>query len=387
MPRLLLLMLAAFVAQTTEYLPIGLLPQIAGNLKVSTAQTGFLVTGYAWVAALTAVPFTLATQRLPRRTVFVGLLSIIALANALATLANSYTMLASLRVLTALTHGVFWSMIAPYAVRLAPEMPASRATAWALSGISLALVGGVPSATVIGYWLGWRMAFATYAVLGGLAVVLSFRLLRPESNPASLPAKQSLPGKSTALYFVALITVLVVASHFTGYTYIVPILTGVSHIPEERHALFLLSFGMAGTVGTWLAGRLTISSSVLSLIAAAGVVASQTAMLVTGSSELGVVLEMAWWGASVAMLIVGLQSWVIALMPERAEAASSLYVAAFNLGIGGGALTGSIALAHGSIDTVLKTSSLLGSVALLGFIIAQWQRMNYGRKNHVDESV
>ncbi|MFC3654134.1 MFS transporter [Xanthomonas hyacinthi] len=377
MQRLLLLVLAAFIAQTSEYLPIGLLPQIAGNLKVAPAQAGFLVTGYAWIAALTAVPFTLATQRLPRRTVFVGLLGIIALANALTTFANSYTMLASSRVLAALTHGVFWSMIAPYAVRVAPEMPAGRATAWALSGISLALVVGVPCSTMIGHWLGWRMAFATSAVLGGLTGVLSFRLLLPEGNSASSAAKQRLPGKSAALYTVAIVTLLIVASHFTGYTYVVPILTGIAYIPEERHALFLLSFGLAGAVGTWLAGRLTINPASLSLIAAIGVIASQAAMLVSRRSEIGILLEMAWWGASIAMLIVGLQSWVIAIMPERAEAASSLYVAAFNLGIGGGALAGGIALAHGGIDAVLKTSSLLGSSALLGFLISRRRRTNY----------
>jgi DHA1 family L-arabinose/isopropyl-beta-D-thiogalactopyranoside export protein-like MFS transporter len=377
-------MLAAFVAQTTEYLPIGLLPQISSSLKVLPAQTGLLVTGYAWIAALTAMPFTLATQRLPRRTVFVGLLGVIALANALAALANSFTMLASLRVLTALTHGVFWSMIAPYAVRLVPEMPASRATAWALSGISLALVVGVPCATIIGHWLGWRVAFATYAALGGLTVMLSFRLLLPESNPIPFSAKQGMAEKSIALYTVAIVTLLVVASHFTGYTYIVPILTGIGHIPEGRHALFLLSFGVAGAIGTGLAGRLTINPGLLSLIAAVGVIASQVAMLITGSSELSVLIEMASWGVSIAMLIVGLQSWVIAIMPERAEAASSLYVAAFNLGIGGGALAGGIALACGSIDTVLKTGSLLGSVALLGFVILL-RRTKFHRTNHVGE--
>jgi len=165
---------------------------------------------------------------LPRRTVFTGLLGIIALANALATFTNSYAMLASLRVLTALTHGVFWSMIAPYAVRLEPKMPASRATAWALSGISLALVVGVPCATMIGHWLGWRIAFATYAVLAGLTVVLSFGLLPPEGNSTSPTAKQGLPGKSAALYGGDR-HLLIVASHFAGYNYVIPILTGIAH--------------------------------------------------------------------------------------------------------------------------------------------------------------
>lgn len=368
MRALLALMLGALVALTTEYLPIGLLPQIAASLGVSETRAGALVTGYAWIAALSAIPLTLATRRISRRGLFLGLLGINAAANALATFSSTYWMLAALRILTALTHGVFWSMIAAYAVRLAPAMPASRATAWALGGISLALVVGVPTATAIGHWASWRLAFGAYAVLGGLAIVLGLVCLPPARERDGAPVR-GLPRSDARLYMAGLVTMLIVATHFVGYTYIVPVLTDVVHLPETRHALALMSFGMAGVAGTWLAGWLRVQPMSLSLMAAIGVVISQGGMLLSGSAEAFAWLEMACWGASIALLIVGLQSWVIEIAPEQADAASSLYVAAFNLGIGSGALIGGIALSVGGTGSILKASLMLGALALLTFAV------------------
>jgi MFS family permease len=126
MGRLLIVMLGAFVAQTAEYLPIGLLPEISRNLQVSESAVGALLTGYAWLAAATAVPLTLATNRLSRRGLFLGLIGVVSLANILAALSPNYAVLTLMRAVTALTHGVFWSILASFATRTAPEMPAGR---------------------------------------------------------------------------------------------------------------------------------------------------------------------------------------------------------------------------------------------------------------------
>ncbi|MDN7597973.1 MFS transporter [Burkholderia multivorans] len=368
MRRLLVLMLGAFVAQTTEYLPIGLLPHIAADLGVSEAKTGALVTGYAWVAALTAIPFTIAAQKVPRRVLFLGVLGIISSANALAAFATTFPVLIFLRLVTALTHGVFWSMIAAYAVRLYPDMPASRATAWALGGISLALVVGVPIATAIGQWLGWRFAFSAYFLLGGMTLWLGYRYL-PKLESESSPRQQG-PIQGTAiLYIAAFVSMLAVTAHFVGYTYVVPILKGSTHLPEAHYALVLMVFGIAGATGTWLAGWLSLKPFVMALLATIGVACSQAAILFFNSSEVLTWLEMALWGMSIAVLIVGLQSWVIEIAPDKADVASSLYVAAFNLGIGSGALFGGIALSKAGSDAVLMTGSLLGGLASLIFII------------------
>ncbi|MFT4267150.1 MAG: MFS transporter [Xenophilus sp.] len=378
MHRLLVLMLGAFVAQTTEYLPIGLLPQIAADLGVFEARAGALVTGYAWVAALTAIPFTIATQRVPRRTLFLGLLGIMSTADALAALATTFPMLIFLRLVTALTHGVFWSMIAAYAVRSCPDMPASRATAWALGGISLALVVGVPMATAVGQWLGWRFAFSTYFLLGGATLCFGYGFLpKLEGVFQPLPMQGSMQG-TAILYMAALVSMVAVTAHFVGYTYVVPILNGVSPIPEAHHALVLMVFGIAGVAGTWLAGWLSLKPFVMALLATIGVASSQVAILFMHSPEIWTWLDMALWGMSVAVLIVGLQSWVIEIAPDRADVASSLYVAAFNLGIGSGALIGGMALSKAGGGAVLMTGSVLGGLASLIFMIP-WKVENWRR--------
>ncbi|MFC3394247.1 MFS transporter [Brenneria rubrifaciens] len=253
MHRLLVLMLGTFVAQTTEYLPIGLLPQIAADLVVSEARAGALVTGYVWIAALTAIPFTIATQRVPRRTLFLGLLGIISTANTLAAFATTFPMLVFLRLVTASTHGMSWSMIAAYAVRLCPDMSTSRATAWALGGISLALVVGVPIATAIGQWFGWHFAFSTYFLLGGATLCFGYRFLPKLESDFSPRLMQGSMQGTAILYMAALVSVAAVTAHFVGYTYVVPVLNGVSHLPEAHHALVLMVFGVAGAMGTWLA--------------------------------------------------------------------------------------------------------------------------------------
>jgi MFS transporter, DHA1 family, L-arabinose/isopropyl-beta-D-thiogalactopyranoside export protein len=230
MIRLLVLTLGAFVWQTTEILPIGLLPQIAGDLHASEAQVGLLVTGYAWLVALTAVPLTLLTDRLDRRVLVIILLASLTGANLLAAFAPDYPILAILRVVVALGHGIFWSIITSLATRLAPDIPKNTATAWTFAGIALALVGGVPLATAIGQWLGWRSAFAAGALLGSVGVIAA---------TVALPQMPALPPDATnrgllrqpALLHLSLVTALIIAAHFCGYTYIAPLLERLAGAP------------------------------------------------------------------------------------------------------------------------------------------------------------
>ncbi|VFS51580.1 MFS transporter [Budvicia aquatica] len=149
MKALLILMMGAFVSQTTEFLPIGLLPQLVSDLQVSPESIGYLVTGYAWVITLTSIPLTLLTRRFERRKLFLFLLGTITVSNGMAIISHSYQMLIVLRFIAALGHGVFWAMLAAYAIRVAPNMPTNRATAIVFAGISIANVIGIPIASLL----------------------------------------------------------------------------------------------------------------------------------------------------------------------------------------------------------------------------------------------
>jgi MFS transporter, DHA1 family, L-arabinose/isopropyl-beta-D-thiogalactopyranoside export protein len=369
---LLVVMFGAFVAQTTEYLPIGLLPQIGHSLGVSDGSVGVLVTGYAWFAALTAVPFTLATNRLDRRTLFLGLLAVIAVANLFAAVSSGYAMLAGVRIVTALTHGVFWSILATFATRLAPEMPASRALAWAFGGISLAVVAGVPLATAIGQLAGWRAAFGFFAVLAAIMLLTGMHLLPSVSGHGHEDGDRGFPHGNAPLFGAALVTAFIIAAHFCSYTYVVPLLTTVVGVPAPRLPLLLLVFGLAGTAGTIIAGWVGRQPSAMALVAAIGIVVSQILMMLVGLRPSVAWLEMALWGGSISSLIVGLQGWVLKLAPDRADAASALYVAAFNIGIGSGAMLGGLSLDVAGYKAVLAVGGAIGAIACVSFSLPQF---------------
>lgn len=364
---LLVLAFGAFVAQTSEYLPISLLPQMSRSFHVSEAAIGGLVTGYAWIAALTAVPLTMLTDRIERKSLFAMLLFIISAANLIAAISPSFYMLAVVRVMMALTHGIFWSILASFGIQAAPAMRPSRATAWVFSGISLAGVAGVPLANAIGQLAGWRASFGVFAAMGGIALLCAVRLLPSLPGNSQEHSVRGLPHRNVPLYGVALVTMLLVAAHFISYTYIVPVLERVAGVPTSKVATMLLLFGAAGIVGTAFAGWFGIRSSTMALLAAAGVVFSQACLLFETSTPAFTAIAMFSWGSSVSLLIIGLQSWVIELAPGEADAASSLYVGAFNLGIGGGAFLGSLALRTSGPKSVLWAGTVCGSVALLSF--------------------
>lgn len=365
---LLVLMLGAFVSQTTEYLPIGLLSRIAEDLQVNQAAVGALVTGYAWIITLTVIPITLMTNRVNRRTLFLALLTIITLCNGLALFTHSRGVLMALRIVAALGHGVFWSSLASYAVRIAPGMPPSRATAWVFSGISLSIVGGVPLSTALGQAFDWQQGFAIFGAFGLIILIMGYFWL-PSVEIGAPGAGASFPRRNWPLYGAAIVTLLIITAHFNGYTYITPLVTDTLGMRGARLPLALLAFGLSGAAGTLLAGWLGPRPMRLAVFSAAGIVISQLLMLWFARYPGVSWLVMVIWGAAIAMLIIGLQSWVIELAPGQAEAASALYVMTFNIGIGAGAMSGGLWMDSYGPGALLQAGAGLGIIAVLSFIM------------------
>jgi predicted MFS family arabinose efflux permease len=373
---------AAFVYVTAETLPVGLLPQLSVGLHVSDGAVGLLVTAYAGVAGLAALPVTARMGARPRRQVVTGAVALLAVSLFVMAVAPDYAVLLAARLVCALAHGVFWSVLAPVAARLAPPGNAGRATATVFAGNSLALVLGVPLATALGQLTGWRIAMV---VIGGAAVISAVGLrmtmppLPPEGAAGDAPegARGDAPEDAAAdarpssmapalrsgpLAVLCAVTTLLVIGHFTAYTYIAALVRRDAGLAGLALSAVLFAYGVAGIGGIALTGWLTDRRP---RQAAAACALSLTAALLgltvlAPGSPVATVVAVILWGAAFTALPVCLQAGVLRIAPRFADTASALYVVAFQIGIGGGSLGGAL----------LVDSGLLGDLPAIGAVLA-----------------
>ncbi|MBR20887.1 MAG: MFS transporter, partial [Leifsonia sp.] len=256
-PPLLALAVGAFGIGVTEFTPMGMLPLIAADLNVSIPAAGLVVSAYALGVVIGAPLVTLATARLPRRRLLVGLMAIFTLGNLMAALADSYAMLVAGRLVTALNHGAFFGVGAVVAAGLVPPERRAAAVAAMFSGLAIATIGGVPLAAWTGAMLGWRAAFWGIAAIGAVAM-LALRLALPElkAEPgADLWSELRVLGRGPVLAALAL-TMVGFSAMFTVFTYIAPILRTETGATAPFVTAMLVLFGLGLTVGNWLGGRL-----------------------------------------------------------------------------------------------------------------------------------
>jgi predicted MFS family arabinose efflux permease len=339
---------SAFVYVTAETIPVGLLPEIADGLSVSEANVGLLLTSYAVVAAVTTIPLTAITMRIPRHLLIAATVGIFTISQVAAALAPSFAILILSRLICAVAHGVFWSTLAPVAARLAPPEQSGKATAMVFLGNSLAIVLGVPLGTALGQWLGWRAAIGVLAVAGLICVaVLLVVLPRMPALPQDRTARFGAALKASVTIIrsrpvaaVCLVTAVLVVGHFTAYTYIAPLVRRDGGLEGVGLSALLLGYGAAGLVGNWFVGRHVDRRPGPLLIGLIGVMAVSLAALVPVLGPAPTVIATLLWGGSFTALPVCLQAAILRVAPQARDAASAMYVVAFQIGIGGGALLG-----------------------------------------------
>jgi predicted MFS family arabinose efflux permease len=382
---------ASFVYVTAETLPVGLLPQLSAGLHVRPGTVGLLVTAYAAIAGLSAIPLTASLEHRSRRTVVVVCVGLLALSQFVVAVAPDYAVVLGARVLCALAHGVFWSMLAPIAARLAPSGQVGRATALVFVGNSLALVAGVPLGTALGHAFGWRPAMAA---LGVVAVVSTVALRRALPELPAAPAQVSGPlaagpaGRSGVraglagvpaalrsgpLLAVCVVTMVVATGHFAAYTYITALVRRDAGLSGLGLSAVLFGYGAAGIGGIVLAGRITDRWPRRSTAACvAGLVVALAALAtVAHGSTAGTVAAVVVWGAGFTALPVTLQAAVLRVAPRSADTASALYVVAFQIGIGGGALAGSLLVNAGLLALLPLVALVMVAAGLLILLTAR----------------
>jgi predicted MFS family arabinose efflux permease len=335
----------AFALVTTEFLPVGLLPQIAHDMSITEGRAGLALTMSGLLAAL-AAPVTMATAwSFDRRKLLLILLGTLLLSNLIVAVAPSFPVFLLGRVLLGATIGAFWTVAGPLGPRLRPGPKAGLATAIILSGVSLGTVAGVPAGALVSGVLGWRLAFAVSAAVA-LAVLVAVAVLVPPLAATSGSGLKELGRvlKNRKVQFGLIGTVVSFAGQFAAYTYITPFLFKVVRIDSLTVSAVLFAFGIAGVVGNilggWLVGK-SVHWALVTTLTLLGV--SLLTLIVFGTNPVIAIPLVVAWGLGFGMQPIVTQGWMFNAAQGPLEGVQAIFVSAAQLSISSGALLGGLA--------------------------------------------
>lgn len=366
---LLALSVAAFAIGTTEFVIMGLLPEVATDLHVSIPSAGLLVSGYALGVAAGAPLLAALTARMERRNALLLLLGLFILGNALCAVAPNYGVLMVARVVAAFCHGSFFGIGAVVASHVVPHGQAARAIALMFTGLTLANVLGVPFGTFLGQWAGWRSTFMAVTGLGLVAAIAVWRLVPALPDLPSPNMRRELGVlRQPQVLLALLMTVLGFGGVFTVFTYIAPILQQVAHVSVGATGWVLILFGVGTTIGNMLGGRLAdwrLMPSLTGVLIALSLI--MLAFAWTMHNTIAAVVTVFVWGIAAFATVPPLQMRVVQQASDGPHLASTLNIAAFNLGNAIGAFIGGSMIGMG---LGLPSVSVAGAVvALLGLLV------------------
>lgn len=375
------LTVGAFGIGVTEFIIMGLLIQVSADLGVSISAAGLLMTGYALGVFVGAPILTLATRRLPKKTTLLVLMAIFTLGNVLAALAPTYGVLMGARLVTALAHGTFFGVGSLVAVSLvAPERKAS-AISIMFTGLTLATLLGVPFGAWLGLAFGWRAAFWAVAAVGAVALVVLAALVpsaKDKVEPAPLREEFAVLARPQVQLGLAM-TVLGFGGVFAVFTYIQPILTQLAGFSKEAVSPILLVFGAGLVAGNLAGGRWAdkgLNAALVGTLVLLTLVMGASAFAF--HSAVGAVIAAFLLGAAAFATVAPLQMRVLSQAGGAGQGlASSLNIAAFNLGNAFGAWLGGAVIDHGpglAAVPLIAAAVPLSALALAGFSLALERR-------------
>lgn len=369
--RVVTLAIAAFIFNTTEFVPVGLLSDIAESFHMQTAQVGIMLTIYAWVAAVMSLPFMLLTSQMERRKLLICLFVLFIASHVLSFLAWNFTVLVISRIGIAFAHAIFWSITASLAIRLAPAGKRAQALSLIATGTALAMVLGLPIGRVVGQYFGWRTTFFAIG-MGALITLLCLIKLLPKLPSEHSGSLKSLPllFRRPALMSLYILTVVVVTAHYTAYSYIEPFVQNVAGLSANFATVLLLILGGAGIIGSLVFGKLgNHHASLLVSIAIALLVVCLLLLLPAADSEAHLALLSIFWGIAIMVIGLGMQVKVLALAPDATDVAMALFSGIFNIGIGAGALAGNQVSLHWSMSIIGYIGAIPAFAALVWAVL------------------
>lgn len=362
---------AAFVFNTTEFIPVALLSDIGASFGMNSNQTGIIMTIYAWIVAMLSLPMMLITAKIERKTLLLAVFALFAISHLVSYLASSFQMLVISRAMVAVTHAVFWSITASLVVRLAPNGMQTKALGLLSTGGALAMVLGLPLGRMLGQWLGWR---ASFGVIGIASLIIALLLLYylpklPAKNTGDL---SSLPliFKNKPILLIYLLILLTVTANFTFYSYIEPFVLTVANLGGQIATITLLIFGLAGIIGSLLFGKYFDRQPILfinlALLTVCGALLSFSPLASQAWSWLMMVLI---WGIANTAVGLSLQIHLLKHANRQTDVAMSIFSGIFNVGIGGGAFIGGLTIQHLGLNSIGYVAASIACLSVAIFYL------------------
>lgn len=345
----LALAVGGFAIGTTEFVTMGLLPEMADGVSVSIPQAGHVISAYALGVVVGVPVIAIVGARLPRRALIVALMAAFVVANAASALAQDYAQLTGARFLSGIPHGAYFGLASLVAASMVPRERRGRAVSRVMLGIPVATVIGVPVGTWMGQQLGWRTAYAAVAVIGLLTVVLVLLLVPSIPGDSEATGRRELAAfREPQVWLTLLVGAVGFGGMFAMYSYIAPTVTDVTGLPSSAVPLFLLSFGLGAVGGTMLGGRLADWSVLRSLVASSVAMGLALALFTATSSWFLPALVTAFVISAVgAVLVVNLQLRLMTVAGDAQNLGAAVNHASLNVANALGAWLGGVVIAAG----------------------------------------
>ena len=374
------LTLCVFVFNMSEFMPIGLLSDISADFGISEAQTGMIISIYAWAVAILSLPLMLLLRRMQYRMMLLMCVGLFAAFQFLAGVANSYWMLVFARLGVAVAHSIFWSIASPLAVRVvAPELQ-KLALSMIAAGTSIAMIIGLPLGRVIGLALGWRMSFIVIALASVAILMLLVAVFPKVDNPGTFTLRR-LPDifRNRVLVGIYVMLAIYVTGYYTGYSYIEPFLAQTAGMSETMITVALTVFGLAGIGGSMLFTKVYDRTRYRFIAMALIGSAVCLALLLPSTVSMVCVLAVCtMWGFFATSFNISFQNETLRASPSDATAISmSLFSGIFNVGIAMGSIIGGAVTDHGSVDHIGFVGSafvIVATIIALTYVIRMMRR-------------